>query len=136
MNRANFVHRQSGKLVVCVALLAAMTMASVASVNLKTGPADDDWPSWRGPASDGTSRTATVPTVWSRTENVIWQAAVPGRGHASPIVCKDRVFITTADEQAQRQLVLAFDRRTGRQIWSTTAHEGGFMTKHGKNSHA
>jgi outer membrane protein assembly factor BamB len=46
------------------------------------------------------------------------------------------VILTTADEQAQKQLILAFDRTTGKELWKTVAHNGGFMAKHGKNSHA
>jgi outer membrane protein assembly factor BamB len=61
---------------------------------------------------------------------------VPGRGHSSPVVWGDRVFLTTADEQAQTQSVLAFDRNTGKLLWDLVAHKGGLMKKHNKNSHA
>jgi hypothetical protein len=98
--------------------------------------AASDWPWWRGLAGDGRSRDRAVLKKWSETKNVTWRAAVPGRGHSSPIVCGERVFLTTADEDAQKQLVMAFDRATGRESWSTVVHEGGFMPKHGKNSHA
>jgi outer membrane protein assembly factor BamB len=98
--------------------------------------AANDWPWWRGPTYDGKSPDRVVPTTWSQTENVAWQVAVPGRGHASPIVCGDRVFLATADEQTQKQSVMAFDRQSGKPLWTTTAHTGGFMNKHGKNSHA
>lgn len=97
---------------------------------------DADWPWWRGPDLDGKSRDRAAPTTWSRTENVAWKTDVPGRGHASPIVVGSQIFLTTADEQGQKQLILAFDRKTGKELWSTVAHEGGFMAKHGKNSHA
>ena len=54
--------------------------------------------------------TPTCPTTWSKTEHVRWQSPVPGRGHASPIVCGDRVFLTTADEEKQQHRLLAYDR--------------------------
>jgi outer membrane protein assembly factor BamB len=95
-----------------------------------------DWPWWRGPALDGTSAERDGPTKWSTTENVVWKASVPGRGHSSPVVCGDRVFLTTADEKTQRQLVLAFDRQTGQLLWSTPVYQGGFPRKNPKNSHA
>src|SRR5205807_1159217 len=50
--------------------------------------------------------------------------------------CGDRVFLTTADEAARKQLVLAFDRKTGKPLWSTVAHAGGFPRLNPKNSHA
>jgi outer membrane protein assembly factor BamB len=95
-----------------------------------------DWPWWRGPGQDGISRENDPPTRWSTTENVVWKADVPGRGHSSPILWGDRVFLTTADEQKKQQLVLAFDRASGKALWSTVAHEGGLPRKHHKNSQA
>jgi outer membrane protein assembly factor BamB len=100
----------------------------------KAAPAD--WPWWRGPAWDGKSRDRRAITTWGPTKNVVWKANVPGRGHSSPVVCGGRVFLTTADEAAQKQFILAFDRKTGRPLWSTLAHEGGFLRLNPKNSQA
>jgi outer membrane protein assembly factor BamB len=96
----------------------------------------DDWPWWRGPTLDGKSRDRHAVTTWGPRHNVLWKTPVPGRGHSSPIICGRRVFLTTADEDAHKQLVLAFDRQTGKPLWSTVVHEGGFPRKHPKNSHA
>lgn len=98
--------------------------------------AKDDWPWWRGPSNDGKSRDRRVVTKWTATENVVWKTQVPGRGHSSPIVVGDRVFLTTADEEAKKQLILGFRRKNGELLWSTVAHEGEFLTKHPKNAHA
>jgi outer membrane protein assembly factor BamB len=51
-------------------------------------------------------------------------------------VSGNQVYVATADEQAQTQLVLAYDKSTGKQIWSTVAHKSGFIGKHNKNTHA
>ena len=122
-------------------ILAESALKTVESAISKTEPslldgAESDWPCWRGPGLDGKSRDSQAPTKWSRTENVAWKVAVPGRGHASPIVVGDRVFLASADEQAEKQLMLAYDRKTGKELWATEVHQGGFMAKHGKNSHA
>src|SRR5262245_33282531 len=113
--------------------LAALVPLCLAALAL---PAADDWPWWRGPGLDGKSTDRQAPTEWGAKKNVVWKTKVPGRGHSSPAVSGDRVFLTTADESAQKQFVLAFDRRTGRPLWSTLAHEGAFPNKNGKNSHA
>jgi len=102
----------------------------------RTAVTDADWPCWRGPDLDGKSRSPTAPTRWSRTENIVWKANIAGRGHSSPIVCGDRVFLTTADEQTQKQILLAIDRKTGAELWSKVLYDGGFMEKNDKNSHA
>jgi outer membrane protein assembly factor BamB len=95
-----------------------------------------DWPWWRGPTLDGKSADRNVATTWSATENVVWKTKVPGRGHSSPCVCGDRVFLTTADEEAHKQFVLAFERTTGNPLWTPLAHEAAFTRKNAKNSHA
>jgi outer membrane protein assembly factor BamB len=113
----------------------AVSLAPAAEPTLPdVAPAD--WPWWRGPTLDGKSRDQSAPTRWSATENVVWKTPIPGRGHSSPVLWGDRLFLTTADETAQTQRVLAFDRRTGKPVWDTVAHTGGFDMKHEKNSHA
>src|SRR5688572_13455736 len=62
-----------------------------------------DWPWWRGPLRSGVAADFAAPTSWSTTDHVVWKVAVPGRGHASPIVCADRVFVATADDRAKEQ---------------------------------
>ena len=44
----------------------------------------------------GLRRSTTLPTKWSTTINVAWNAEVPGRGWSSPIVWGDQVFVTSA----------------------------------------
>jgi outer membrane protein assembly factor BamB len=98
--------------------------------------AEGDWPWWRGPRGDGRSDEPQPPLEWSTSKNVVWQAEVPGKGHASPIVVGQRVLVATADELAKQQMLLCFDRETGQEAWRTVVHEGGFMRAHGKNTQA
>src|SRR5688572_12471423 len=96
-----------------------------------------DWPAWRGPTSDGHAHPdAKPPTSWGATENVVWRADVPGRGHGSPAVVGDRVYLATCDEKADTQSVLAYDRATGRKVWETEVHRGGAMRKNPKSTGA
>ena len=59
------------------------------------------WPQWRGATATGVARDADPPVEWKEGRNVRWKAAIPGRGHSSPIVWKDRIFLTTAVETEQ-----------------------------------
>lgn len=99
--------------------------------------AKSDWPWWRGPNRNGIGDETPVPTKLSVTESVIWKTPVPGRGHSSPIVVGDRVFLTTADVQSKTHSVLAFDRATGKSVWTVDVNKGGFPAKnHPKNTEA
>ncbi len=96
-----------------------------------------DWPWWRGPNRDGLADPdQSPPLAWSETENVLWKIAIPGRGHSSPIVVGDQVFLTTADEARGVQSVICIHRETGKQAWETIVHRGGIMKGNKKASQA
>ncbi|MCY2963848.1 MAG: PQQ-binding-like beta-propeller repeat protein [Planctomycetota bacterium] len=90
----------------------------------------NDWPWWRGPTRDGVAPAGDAPPVtWSETENILWKVDVPGRGHGSPTVFGDQVFLAAAEPDREVQSVLCFDRRTGKRLWQSVVHEKGFTTK-------
>lgn len=94
-----------------------------------------DWPGWRGPTADGHAAPGQdVPSTWSETENILWRAPVRGRGHSSPTVVGNRIFLTTADTATQEQLVVAFDRATGKPVWETAVHRGNLDTAGNRNT--
>lgn len=99
--------------------------------------AETDWPWWRGSSRIGHAGDQQVPTEWGPTTNVLWKTDVPGRGHASPTIVGDRIFLATADEDKQTQSVLAYDRATGQELWQTEVHTGDLPDKgHPKSTHA
>lgn len=96
-----------------------------------------DWPQWRGPQQDGVALKGNVPTSWSGEDNVVWKAPIPGRGHSSPIIVGEFIYLETADEQEQVQSVLCLKRSDGSQVWQTPVHRGQFETAmHPENSQA
>lgn len=89
-----------------------------------------DWPWWRGPQRNGVaSADQQLPLHWSSTENVLWKTPVPGRGHGSPIIVGDRIFLLTADLEREVQSVLCYSRETGQQLWQKDLHRGGLNLK-------
>jgi len=97
----------------------------------------DTWYSWRGPnANNIASEGASIPDQLT-AEHIRWQTPVRGRGHSSPVVTEDRVFLTTAQYDPQQQWVLGFDRGNGKQLWEQVIHRGGFPKEnHPKNTEA
>ena len=105
------------------------------SAKLKFG--DGDWPMWRGPNADGVAAGPAVPTKWSETDNVVWKVKLPGRGHSSPIIVDNRIYMETADESQKVQSVICLDRKTGRQLWQQTLFTENFEQQmHRENTQA
>ena len=136
----------------------------VATLLLLTAPAmgadlSANWPQFRGLGALGAADHPNLPDRWSTNENVAWQAEVPGRGWSSPIVWGERVFITTVVSEGEielakkglylggerkeipkaehRWLVLAFDLKSGRELWRQEARRGTPPSQlHVKNTYA
>ena len=95
-----------------------------------------NWPGWRGPSSDGTSPEKGIPLKWSSTENIAWKAAIPGKGHSSPVVWGDRVFLTSCLPEKEQRILLCLDRHTGKIIWTKVVLNSPLETIHPLNSRA
>jgi len=127
---------------ICLLLAASFVGNATAVAHAEPKPSgvavdSSDWPWWRGPSRNGIAEPdQQPPTRWNDTKNVLWKTPVPGRGHGSPTVLGNRIFLATADEKEQVQSVLCFDRRTGKRLWKTDVHRGGFMKANKKASHA
>ena len=58
--------------------------------------ADMNWPQWRGPSGNGVALAGNPPIEWSEEKNVVWKIPVPGRGHSTPIIWGEQLFLLTA----------------------------------------
>jgi outer membrane protein assembly factor BamB len=147
--------------ILVVSLSVAVFLFSV-TVGAAPGPG---WPQWRGPSGQGVSDEKNLPAEWTATRNIKWKTAIPGRGHSSPIVWGNRIFLTTSIEgelvpghkavvhydegkeflhpdsigadHKQQFRVLCIDRKTGKVIWDQLAFEGTpYDNRHRKSSFA
>lgn len=80
-------------LTICIFALAAVVVLASQPVGF-----EQNWHHWRGPHATGAAVNANPPTTWSETENIRWKVAIPGMGHAAPIIWEDKIFIQTAIE--------------------------------------
>jgi outer membrane protein assembly factor BamB len=70
-----------------------------AGAGLAAGLLEANWPQWRGPNSNGSTRTAKdLAVTWSQTENVVWRTKLPSWSAATPIIWENTIFVTTAEE--------------------------------------
>src|SRR5919106_6946215 len=129
--------------------MRVLTMsAAILAVMVSLGFANNaEWPQWRGPFNTGMA-AGDAPLEWDAAD-VRWQLEIPGRGHSTPVVAGNRMFLTTAIPTGKRTQaktagragggadaglehrfeVLAIDRTTGKPLWQRTAtvatpHEG------------
>lgn len=111
----------------CAATAFCAGISFVLSVSAVLAAADPalDWPSWRGPTRDGIAASGQNPPVqWSETEGILWKAAIPGRGHGSPTVVGERIYLPTSDRVKLTQSVLCLERNSGKLVWQTEVHSG------------
>lgn len=100
------------------------------------GEARKYWPYWRGPSGQGIVQGSGYVDTWSATQNVRWKVKVPGTGHSSPIVWKDRIFLTSASD-GEKRVVLCFNRADGKLLWETPAPPPNSVERlYRKNSYA
>jgi outer membrane protein assembly factor BamB len=125
-----------------------MTLVAALAAAGWTQAPDVPWPQWRGPLNSGMA-VGDAPLRWDDKANVRWRLEIPGRGHSTPVIAGDRLFLTTAVPTGKgtapegrgragggadaglehRFEVIAVDRLTGRVAWQRTAtvatpHEG------------
>lgn len=140
----------------CLAMTSAPQMAAV----------DDNWPQWRGPNGLGVAPGTSYVDEWSAEKNIAWKTPVEGRGHSSPVVWGNRLFITTSirggpsghtapdhlgydmkpgyknpdseeSDHSYTLKVLAYDTRNGKLLWERTAYDGIMWDdRHKKNTYA
>ena len=125
---------------------AVLLLVSSLGAQQGTAPALGTWGHWRGPSQTGVAPGA-APVRWSDTSNIAWKVEIPGRGHSSPVIWGDRIFVTTAvptgrpaepasasggrggfrgdggagAREEHRFEVLALDRASGTIVWRQTA---------------
>ncbi|MEA3224584.1 MAG: PQQ-binding-like beta-propeller repeat protein [Planctomycetota bacterium] len=121
-----YLQRAVARLCLCIMLITVVSGAAFG----------ENWPAWRGPRGDGTSLEKNVPVKWSAIQNIVWKVPIPGKGHASPIVWGDRIFVVTAVEDQDQRVLLCLDRTNGKVIWRRVVLETPFEKLHALNSRA
>ena len=115
---------------------AAASMALPARNVLAAGQGDGQWWRWRGPDGNNHANSAARGPRQIDPARAAWSIKIPGRGHSTPVVTNDAIYLTTADKSKGTQSALAVSR-TGRALWMTKIHQGGLPAEnHPKNTEA
>ena len=83
----------------------------IGAVSLPAG----DWPGFRALSQGGVASDGEKPPVhFGASSNMLWKAELP-RGHSSPAIWKDSIFVTGAE--GKKLITRCLDRSTGKQQW-------------------
>lgn len=98
----------------------------------------ENWPGWRGPRGDGSSRSQAAPVTWNGVsgDHVRWKLALPGEGLSSPIVWNDQIYVTACDLETKERMLLCVDRGLGKLRWQRRVVKALLESKHTLNSYA
>jgi|GEM_PF-377764 len=94
-----------------------MFILSSVLVLVSSIPGSDCWPSFRG---NGTSISLAdgLPVRWSVNDGIAWRVIVPGYGQSSPLIWKDRVFLTSVEgANKEKAIISAFNLCAGKMLW-------------------
>jgi outer membrane protein assembly factor BamB len=83
-----------------------------------------DWPHWRGPYFNGSTDEKNLPSDWSQTEGIAWSVDLAGSSAATPIIWKNRVFLSGVDSARDVLLAMCFDRTNGNLLWQHDIAKG------------
>jgi outer membrane protein assembly factor BamB len=113
----------------------------------------EDWPAWRGPRGDGTATGTGYPSQWDTKTNILWKTPLPAKGHSSPIVVGDTLYVTgclegerpapakkgekpAKDITPRERMLYALDISTGKIRWQRTVLKAPLEGIHKLNSFA
>jgi outer membrane protein assembly factor BamB len=91
----------------CALLILALLAASANA---------QEWTRFRGPNGSGVSQATTIPGTWKESD-YNWHIDLPGIGHSSPVVWKDRVYLMSADPKKGTRYVLSVAAADGATVW-------------------
>jgi outer membrane protein assembly factor BamB len=100
--------------------IAPLTLAVILSIPLVA----ENWPNWRGPASNGISKEQGLPVKWSQTENIAWKLAMPSKSGATPIVWGNNIFLNVAEGGTLH--LWRVDKAKGTPIWKKPIAQGDY----------
>jgi outer membrane protein assembly factor BamB len=97
---------------------------------------DKNWTHFRGSNLNGIAVTDGVPLVWSDS-NIKWKTEIHGRGHSSPVVYDDQIWITTATTDGKELYAVCADYQTGKIIYDIKVFAPDeAISKHSINTYA
>jgi outer membrane protein assembly factor BamB len=140
-------------------VIASLLFYTLNEVSAQINP-ERQWTAYRGKLSSGVLDNANLPETFDFVKmiNIRWKTEVPGLGLSSPVIWGNKIFITSAVSQTDKDgfkpgiygditpvrdssvhewKVYCLDKNTGKVVWEKTAYKGiPKMKRHPKSTHA
>ncbi len=108
-----------------MALFAYFTLLLISG---RLSAASEEWSQFRGPQSQAISQNKGLPLTWRLEENLLWKTPLPGPGGSSPVVKKDKIYLTCwsgyavpgaerGDLSALKRHLVCLNRADGKVDW-------------------
>ena len=92
-----------------------LVLAAITSVFASMAMAEN-WPRFRGPNGQGISSEKGIPAKWSK-DDIAWKVKLDGKGHSSPVIWDDKIFITFANDENTLCTLMAVKVSDGSVLW-------------------
>jgi outer membrane protein assembly factor BamB len=97
---------------------------------------DKNWTHFRGSNLNGIAMTNNIPLRWD-VSNMKWKTEIHGKGHSSPVVYNNQIWVTTATIDGKELYAVCVDYVTGKMIFDIKVFEtDDVISKHGINTYA
>jgi len=96
-------------------LIAVLLLTYSANMSRANEPT---WPQFRGPNGSGhAAEGQNLPVKFGPEQNLLWKTAVP-KGHSSPCIWGDHIFLTGFDKDKKELQVFCIERSSGKIQWN------------------
>jgi len=97
---------------------------------------DENWTHFRGSNLNGIAMTNNIPLRWD-VSNMKWKTEIHGKGHSSPVVYDNQIWVTTATVDGKELYAVCIDYVTGKMIFDIKVFaQDDVIGKHGINTYA
>jgi len=76
-----------------------------------------EWTRFRGPNGQGQSDATTIPAEWT-DKDYNWKIKLTGKGHSSPVVWGDKIFLLSGDPSNGTHYVICLSTKDGHPLWT------------------
>ena len=106
-------------LITTLAALCLWFSAAAVTTTPLIETANSDWPQWRGPERDGTSKETGLLKQWpAGGPKLLWQVNDIGDGYSTPVVVGSRIYVMS-NRGMENEFVQALSTQDGKVIWTT-----------------